>query len=441
MTGRPLISVIIPTYNWSAALHVALQSVRDQTLADFEVWVIGDGCTDDSEAVVRSFADPRFHWENLDRNHGSQWAANNRGLERARSKYVAYLGHDDVWWPTHLQRAVATLEQTGTDVAASIALFYGPPESGIRAVTGCFPNNAYGPQLFVPPSSIAHRTDLVQRAGPWRSMRESRYSVDNDFMIRAREAGATIVSTGEVTTFKFSAGWRRNAYRRKDVSDQRRHLERIRAEGESFRLAELTAGLAAAANNKFLQLEMPLSAEHEALAPARRRWAFKGSRPRERPLQPIDERTRLYPDDESEGFEWHGWEDGPAGKYRWSGPSVVSTLALPVALDGTAEVTLLIISEIAEGTLASASLAANGVDVAMTARRAADGTWRWTGCLPPTGPGILELTIRIERAWRPFDRGLNEDRRWLGLAVGWIELDPLAPETPVVPDQAVRRPA
>ena len=80
----PRVSVIVPTYNSSATLGSALRSIANQTFDDFEVLVIGDGCTDDSEQVVVSLSDARFTWINLERNHGSQSWPNNEGLRRAK---------------------------------------------------------------------------------------------------------------------------------------------------------------------------------------------------------------------------------------------------------------------------------------------------------------------------------------------------------------------
>ena len=68
--------------------------------------MVGDACTDDSEEVVRSFADPRVRWENLEENSGSQSGPNNRGLALARGELIAYQGHDDVWHPYHLATLV-----------------------------------------------------------------------------------------------------------------------------------------------------------------------------------------------------------------------------------------------------------------------------------------------------------------------------------------------
>ena len=102
--SNPVITVVIPTYNWSSALRCAIRSVLLQTVQDFEVLVVGDGCTDDSAAVVAEFEDPRLRWHNLSQNHGSQWVANNFANENAAGDWIASLGHDDIWHPTISKR-------------------------------------------------------------------------------------------------------------------------------------------------------------------------------------------------------------------------------------------------------------------------------------------------------------------------------------------------
>jgi glycosyltransferase involved in cell wall biosynthesis len=89
--SKPAITVAIATYNWSRALRCAIRSVLLQTMQDFEVLVVGDGCTDDSAAVVAEFDDPRLRWHNFDQNHGGQWAANNFANENAAADWIAYL--------------------------------------------------------------------------------------------------------------------------------------------------------------------------------------------------------------------------------------------------------------------------------------------------------------------------------------------------------------
>src|SRR4051812_6823095 len=90
--SSPRVTVIIATYNWSTVLPYAIHSVLAQTMSDFELLVVGDGCTDDSEQVVAAIKDPRVRWINLPANTGHQAGPNNRGLPATR----AYCGSQRV---------------------------------------------------------------------------------------------------------------------------------------------------------------------------------------------------------------------------------------------------------------------------------------------------------------------------------------------------------
>ena len=85
----PRVTVVIATYDWSTVLPYSIGSVLGQSFADFELLVVGDGCTDDSESVVSSFGDPRFRWYNLDRNHGSQYATGSSGRSNGAVRCLA----------------------------------------------------------------------------------------------------------------------------------------------------------------------------------------------------------------------------------------------------------------------------------------------------------------------------------------------------------------
>src|SRR5256714_13138994 len=111
----PRVTVIIATYNWSSVLPYSIGSVLRQTFTDFELLVVGDGCTDDSEQVVAAIGDPRVRWINLPANHRQQSAPNNEGLRQARGEIIAYLGHDDLWLPHHLEVLVGALDREAAD--------------------------------------------------------------------------------------------------------------------------------------------------------------------------------------------------------------------------------------------------------------------------------------------------------------------------------------
>lgn len=228
--SRPTVSVVIATYNWSSVLRCSITSVLWQTFPDFEILVVGDGCTDDSADVVASFDDSRIHWHNLAENSGHQSTPNNWGIEHAQGRYLAYLGHDDIWHPTHLERLVAALEFGGTDLVHSLGVMIGPEGSNARVVTGVWPGRTYLRGFSAPPSTVMHTTSLGRRLGGWRNYREVDIQPDIDFLNRAFDAGARFGHVDHLTVFKFNSAWRMNCYLEKPCHEQSEYLRRIREE-------------------------------------------------------------------------------------------------------------------------------------------------------------------------------------------------------------------
>jgi glycosyltransferase involved in cell wall biosynthesis len=99
----PLVSVVIPNYNYAAYLRQAIDSVLTQSYANVEVIVVDDGSTDDSAEVLDSYGD-RIRWFRQ-KNSGVS-VARNRGIEEARGKYIAFLDADDFWRPEKLAHQV-----------------------------------------------------------------------------------------------------------------------------------------------------------------------------------------------------------------------------------------------------------------------------------------------------------------------------------------------
>ena len=235
----PRVTVIIPTYNRSEVLPFAIASVLEQTFSDFELLVIGDGCTDNSADVVNAIHDPRVTWINIVRT-GHQAGPNNEGLRRARGEYIAYLGHDDLWLPHHLSVLVTALD-AGADLAHSLIAMIPPPGSR-RATT-------IAAQEWKPPTSVMHRRSVTEKIGGWRHYREIKETPEGDLWQRIEAAGFKIVFVLRLTAIKFPALWRRNVYRKHSFDEQPAWLARIRSEPE-LEITEL-AKIAARAKPSF----------------------------------------------------------------------------------------------------------------------------------------------------------------------------------------------
>lgn len=111
------------TYNRSNVLPYSIASALNQTCSNIEILVIGDGCTDDSEKVVNDMADDRVRWIGLPENCGHQSGPNNVGLSEARGKYIAYLGHDDLWLPHHCHCKCMTSSSLRNSITSPLTIF------------------------------------------------------------------------------------------------------------------------------------------------------------------------------------------------------------------------------------------------------------------------------------------------------------------------------
>ena len=229
----PRVTVIIATYNWSAVLPYSIGSALDQTFTDFELLVIGDGCTDDSEQVVGTIKDPRVRWINIPR-FGHQAGPNNEGLRQAQGEFIAYLGHDDLWLPHHLSVLVAALD-AGADLAHGLVAMVPPPASG-KPITTALPE-------WRPPSSMVHRRPAAEKIGGWRDFRDMSITPEGDFCIRMAAAGHKLQFVPRLTAIKFPALWRRGVYRERPCDEQAAWLARIRSEPdlEMVELAKIVA--------------------------------------------------------------------------------------------------------------------------------------------------------------------------------------------------------
>jgi glycosyltransferase involved in cell wall biosynthesis len=99
---EPLLSVVLTTFNRSQLLKNAIDSVLGQTLSCFELIVVDDCSTDDTIALLATYADPRLRFIRHTTNSGVS-AARNTGISAARAEYISFLDDDDQYLPTFLE--------------------------------------------------------------------------------------------------------------------------------------------------------------------------------------------------------------------------------------------------------------------------------------------------------------------------------------------------
>lgn len=97
----PLFSVIIPLYNKELYISKTLNSVLCQNFTDFEIIIVNDGSTDNSEKSVLDINDSRIKY--YFKNNEGVSATRNFGIKKAKGKYIAFLDADDYWYPDHLK--------------------------------------------------------------------------------------------------------------------------------------------------------------------------------------------------------------------------------------------------------------------------------------------------------------------------------------------------
>jgi len=105
----PKVSVIIPTYNRADVIGGAIQSVLDQTYADWELIIVDDGSRDNTQDIVASYNDPRIRY--IYRDNTGTPGARNTGIQASTGEYVAFLDSDDMFLPDKLQLQVAAMDR------------------------------------------------------------------------------------------------------------------------------------------------------------------------------------------------------------------------------------------------------------------------------------------------------------------------------------------
>jgi glycosyltransferase involved in cell wall biosynthesis len=191
----PLVSVIVPCFNYGRYVSEAISSVRAQTLQDHEIIVVEGGSTDGQtpqKVADLEASDVRVIAQPVPTRVG---ANRNLGISHARGRYIACLDADDMLRPTYLEKAVYLLERRGADIVSSGLEMFGA-ETGLVSIMAR-PDLATLMEANNVLTCAVIRRELWERAGGFRDNiggEEGHVHEDWVFWVRAAALGARVVN-------------------------------------------------------------------------------------------------------------------------------------------------------------------------------------------------------------------------------------------------------
>lgn len=105
-----LVSIVMPSYNTAKYIFGTIGSVLAQTYQNWELIIVDDCSTDDTDCVIRRFRDIRIRYFKNEKNSGAA-VSRNRALREAKGKWIAFLDSDDLWMPDKLEKQIAFMEK------------------------------------------------------------------------------------------------------------------------------------------------------------------------------------------------------------------------------------------------------------------------------------------------------------------------------------------
>ena len=122
-------SVVVPTYNRADLITKTLQSLLCQQYTNYEIIVVDDGSTDNTEAAVKSLDNRRIIY--IKKNNAERAAARNYGAAMAKGEYINFFDSDDLAYPNHLSEAVKTIDQNEKPAWFHLSYALAGPSGGV----------------------------------------------------------------------------------------------------------------------------------------------------------------------------------------------------------------------------------------------------------------------------------------------------------------------
>lgn len=208
-------SILLPTHNRADVIGYSIQSILNQSFCDFELLIVGDGCTDSTSIVVQRFMrqDPRIQWFPFAKGRGFGYEHRNTVLKKAKGELIAFAAHDDIWFPEHLASFHNFFSKQSTfRIAYSRPVWVHPNGSVIPSFFDI--SNHHVQYSFwnlyngIPATCIVHTRKALKYAGYWNSHLPHAADWDLWRRVATLDPQRKIGFIGRPTTAHFRAIWR-----------------------------------------------------------------------------------------------------------------------------------------------------------------------------------------------------------------------------------------
>lgn len=218
MSQQPSISVIIPAYNHERYIGDAIQSVLEQSYGDYELIIINDGSTDDTESEIKKFNDQRINY--ISRENRGAHATINQGIDISKGEYLSILNSDDIYKSDRLEKCLSFLQENKT-YSAVITEVEGIDDEGESVLLNRTPHidawltwyqeallfiensemfiGSLGVNILITTSNYFLRKEVFHNTGKFR---ELRYTHDWEFLLRLTQKYSTYLMRDSLLKYR-----------------------------------------------------------------------------------------------------------------------------------------------------------------------------------------------------------------------------------------------
>lgn len=220
---EPFFSVILPTYNRAHAIKHAIDSILKQTFQNFEVIVIDDASSDQTQGIVESIKDNRVHYI-LNQTNQERCVTRNIGIKRAKGKYICFLDSDDYHLPFHLEKLHTNIQSHQEPIGFFFTNAWDETEDGVRTERLCpdidnydlytyFLRFTVNPQRWCVHSSIFEKVQFDPEVIICEDMDTSLRIVKEGFqVVQVKERTTVYVSAADSFTHGDSQKWEKELF-------------------------------------------------------------------------------------------------------------------------------------------------------------------------------------------------------------------------------------